>query len=664
MTKIGNWIFSFFILFFTFSAQAAVTVQATVDRNEMALGDTFTLAVTVLSTESVDIQEPRIPDVDGFELLNNWQSTAVAQKLVPSSGGMKFETQRRKEFNYMLSPQRQGQLSVSSFEVVVDGKVYRTQPILIKVVAPGSAQAQQQPRQRQRPQPGLPQMPGGFGSFDDMDKAEEEIFNQLLQQRQRMLGQMPGLPDQDGAGSGSEMANPAYRTLPTNPNEAFFIQVEVDKTEVFEGEQVTVNWYIYTRGQMETLDRLKFPSLKGFWKEIIEEVPSIQFTEEIVNGVPYKKALLASHALFPIKAGTAVIDEYKIKSRVRVPTNGYGGYFGKAYEFTKSSRPVDIKVKPLPVEGRPSDFTGAVGQFEVNASVEQQQVPVNQPISMKVRFEGSGNAKLIDLPAINWPPGLEVYDTKSDSKFFKNGRSYKEFEVLVIPRQEGPLTIPALSFSGFDPQSQKYYTRHTQPINLQVVANPNAPVGSSQRIEGGKTPAPAKVVREDVLPDVIQAWEPSTRASYATNPAVWVGVYGGIVIALILKMQREFGWGRRRRTLKEVVNKRYKKVDEALAAGKYREVGVEMTNIFYVVLGEISESGGAAQEIDRLLEIIPPSLRREYGEGIKKSFDVFQTLSFAPEEMLGKLKDPAVMKENYAQAKKVLSSVISSTEEK
>ncbi|MNJ96698.1 hypothetical protein D3C87_144280 [compost metagenome] len=661
MTKIGSFLFSFFILFFAVSASAAVTVQSSVDRNEMALGDTFTLVVTVLSTESVDIQEPRIPEIDGFDLLNNWQSTAVAQKLVQGASGMQFETQRRKEFHYMLSPKVQGQLSVSSFEVVVDGKVYRTQPILVKVGAQGSAQTQ--PRQRTRPQPGMPQMPPGFGSFDDMDQAEEEIFNSLLQQRQRLLQQGAGLPDQHGGG-GSGMADPAFRSLPTNPNEAFFIQVEVDKTEVYEGEQVTVNWYVYTRGQMETLDRLKFPSLRGFWKEIIEEVPSIQFSEEIVNGIPYKKALLASHALFPIKPGTAVIDEYKIKSRIRLPTNGYGGYFGKAYEFTKSSKTVEIKVKPLPVEGRPSDFTGAVGQFEVSAGVEQPNIPVNQPVSMRVRFEGAGNAKLIDLPAINWPNGIEVYDTKSDSKFFKNGRSYKEFEVLLIPRQEGEVTIPALSFSGFDPQTRKYYTRHTEPTKLVVGANPNAPVGSSQRISGDATPAPVKTIREDVLPDVIQAWEPSSKAMVWAHPGAWVALYGGIVIGLLIKMQREFGWGRRRRTLKELVNKRYKKVDTALASGNFRAVGAEMTNIFYVVLGEIAGSGGASLEIDRLLELIPPSLRRAHGDEIKKSFEVFQTVSFAPEEMLGKLKDPGTMKDNYNQAKKILSSVIASTEEK
>lgn len=659
MTKIGNFLFFLSFLFFALVAKANTTVHSSVDANEVGLGESFTVTVAVVSDEDVNIQDPRVPELDGFNLLNSSQSTAVAQKLVNTPSGMQFETQRRKEFHYMLTPTRAGTLSVSAFEVVVSGKVFRTQPIVIKVGNQPSGRTKKRPSQR----PGLP----GFDDpFDSMDQEEEDIFNQLLRQRQRLLQQqmqqlqqMPPDENEPSPMGPNGMPDAAFRSLPTNPNEAFFISLEVDKTEVYEGEQVTVNWYIYTRGQMETLDRLKFPSLKGFWKEIIEEVPSIQFYQEVVNGIPWKKALLASHALFPIKAGTSYIDEYKIKSRVRVAAQGLGGFFGRPYEFTKSSARVPIKVKPLPTEGRPADFTGAVGQFEVHASIENKSVPVNQPLSLKVRFEGAGNAKMIDLPAINWPAGLEQYDTKTESKFFKNGRSFKEFEVLLIPRQEGNMTIPGLSVSMFDPQTKKYYTRTTQPIELKVVNNPNAPVGSSSRLsESGKSAAPAVV--ENKLPEPIMVWAPATEASVLYRPWMWALIYGGVSLVLLWKSQREFGWGRRRRSLKDLINKRYKLVDQALHKGDYRKVGVEMTNIIYLTLGEVTGEGGAAQEIERLIGLLPPSLRRDHGDEIAKTFEIFQTLSFAPEEMLGSLKDSSTMKTNLERAKKVIGELVSS----
>lgn len=652
MTKTGNLLFVLAFLFSSFATAAGTALQSNVDRKNVALGQVFTLTLTVVS-DSDDSQDPRIPELDGFELVDQSRNQASSRMLTQTPQGMQFQQQYLKNYYYRLRATKMGRLSLPAFEVVSGGKVFRSQPFVITVSDGNSNSAQ--------------------GQMDEMDSAEEELYNQILQQRAQLLQQMqrpqfaPGnqLDDEDPFGGFARprgMTDAAFRSLPTNPNEAFFISVEIDKTEVYEGEQVTVNWYVYTRGQMETLDRLKFPSLKGFWKEIIEEVPSIQFSEEVVGGIPWKKALLASHALFPIKAGTAVIDEYKIKSRVRILTQGMGGFLGKPYEYTKSSARVPIKVKPLPVEGRPSDFTGAVGQFELHAVVENPTVPVNQPFSLRVRFEGAGNAKLIDLPALNLPTGLEQYDSKSESKFFKNGRSFKEFEVLVIPRQEGEVKIPGLSVSMFDPQTNKYYTKTTEPITLNVVNNPNAPVGSSARMADT---AKAKVATpENRLPDPVMSWEPAKEASLLYRPWMWGLIYGFISLSFLYKAQREFGWGRRRRTLKELVQKRYKKVEAALAKNDYRKVGVEMTNTYYMVLGDIAGTGGASQEITRLVDLMPPSVRRDYGNDIAKSFEVFQTLSFAPEEVLGKLKEPSELKASVDQGKKVISSIIAAVETK
>lgn len=651
MIKIGRNLLLFSLMFIGFVAQAAVTVQSSVDRDEMGRNDTFTLSVAVTATDNEEIQEPRAPELDGFELLNSWQSSAVAQKLVNTGNGMQFQTQNRREFHYKLSPTKLGTLSVSSFEIVAGGKVFRTQPIVIKVLKDSVATAR--PSRQQNPN-------AGMDPFDMMDRNEDEIFNQLLQQRQRLLQQLGqaqgGMNEEPNPyGNAPSMPNAAFRSLPTNPNDAFFISVEVDKTEVYEGEQVTVNWYLYTRGQMETLDRLKFPSLKGFWKEIIEEVPSIQFSEEVVNGTPWKKALLASHALFPIKAGTAVIDEYKIKSRVRTLNQVYGGFGGKAYEYTKSSARVPIKVKPLPVEGRPSDFSGAVGQFEINATVEQNQLPVNQPFSLKVRFEGAGNAKLIELPALNLPTGLEQYDTKSESKFFKNGRSYKEFEVLLIPRQEGEIELPSISVGMFDPQTGKYISKKTQPIHLNIVNNPNAPVGASSRLST-KPEAAAKAGPQ--LPMPIIEYRPAQNAQFVQSPWVWGGTYGLILLGLLGRAALVFGWGRRRATLRDRVKKRLKNADHMLAKNNVRGLGGEVTNLYYLVLGEMPGAGGASQELGALLKLAPASLRREHGAAIEQNFEYFQTLSFAPQEILGSISDAATLKKNLSEARDLIEKII------
>lgn len=658
MIKIGktlrNFVFTS-VLLAGIVSPANTVVFSESDKKQVGVGESFTVSVNVVSSEDVEIQEPRLPEIEGFELLGSHASSQIAQKLVQTSSGMQFETQRKKIFNYQFRALRQGNLSLDSFEVVVEGKVYRTSPVLIQVLA-DAPQAQQAPPSR-----GRPAMPG----FDDendpfaaMDRMEEDLFNQLLQQRQRMFGQQqapaPGADPQSSVGA--EIPDAAFRSLPTNPNEAFFIAVEVDKTEVYEGEQITVNWYLYTRGQMETLDRVKFPNLKGFWKEIIAEVPSIQFYQEVVNGVPWKKALLASHALFPIKAGTATIDEYRIKSRVRsVTTMG----LGRPYEYTKTSARVPIKVKALPAEGRPREFTGAVGKFDISTNVENKSIPVNQPLTLKVRFEGAGNAKVIELPAMELPPGLEQYETKSESRFFKNGRSFKEFEVLLIPRQEGDLTIPGLSVAMFDPQTSRYYTRTTDPIELKVVPNPNASVGAASRlaVDSPPTKPPQK---QDLPPPILQL-EASSQP-FVSVVWLWVMGYAVALLTLLAQAQKVFGWGLKKKSLRDQLAIRLKKVDAAYKKSEHRKLGTEMTNAFYLVFGEVSGEAGAGEVLQLLLNKLSPSLRTKYGPLISQSFEYFQTLTFAPEEMIKPLVQKERLQTEVSKAKKLLNSVVSEIE--
>ena len=626
------------LIFWTLGAYASTTVNSTVDRNEMGMGDTLTVTVSVSSTESVEVSEPRIPNIAGFDLVNTWTASSSSSKLMQGPNGMQFETVRRQDFNYMITPQKQGTLSLPAFEVVVDGKTYTTKPIVIKVLAQGSGAAQ-------RPQGGGSRGGGGGFPNDELDE-EEAIFNQLLQQR------------------GSQV-QPSLKGLPKNQNEVLSVQVELDKTEVYEGEQIVANWYIYTRGNLLSLDRLKFPDLKGFWKEIIEEVPALNFTQEVINGIVYRKALLASHALFPIKAGTAIVDEYKIKGSVQVPSGPFG--FGPTYSFNRASERIKINVKPLPLDGRPKDFSGAVGQFEVRALIEGNQFPVNQPFSLKVRFEGNGNAKLIELPALNLPAGVEVYDTKSDSKYFKNGRSFKEFEVLIIPRQEGVLKIPALSFSMFDPHTKKYTSKTTEPIEVRIIAGTSGATdknaGSSFLDKNEKpTKAEKNTPKAPELPDVLVSWSATSTSPMIPQSALWLIVFATVVMSLVYKAQKELGGGQKKKDLKQEVLKRLAKVKSACEASDWRLVGTEMTNVFYYALGELSGQGGASLEISKLLDQAPASLRRDFGGELSRLIEIFQVLSFAPEGVVGVLREKETMKKNIEATEKVLLKAIAASD--
>ncbi len=466
MQKIGSL---FFILFFlcqmTFAeaALANVTLKVEVTPDAVGIGEQVQVLVTVQSNDDFEMSEPQLADVAGLKLLqaqNAGQSSSTRMNII--NGKTEFSKTVQQQFVYIFEAVKKGLITLPSVKINVAGQDYQSAPQTFSI----SDKPTNQKNLRQRNQP----QAEPIDPFAD----EDDMFVQLMKQRQQMMDEVQR---QLGGGRGFGGAQPfgglggvqpsqiPSRKLDINTNEAFFLLLETDKITVYEGEQVTANWYLYTQSQIESLDRAKFPDLKGFWKEIIEEVPSLRFEQEIVNGLIYKKALLASHALFPIKPGQAAIDEFKIKAKVRMLTpNGYG----QLSEYTKSSRRQLIKVLPLPLENKPLSFSGAVGQFQIQTQVDGIQFPAGQPFLLRLRFEGQGNAKLIELPPIDWPEGLEIYDTKSESKFFKNGQSYKEFEIYLIAKNKGSIQIPKISFAYFDPNSKNYVTKTTETLTLDI----------------------------------------------------------------------------------------------------------------------------------------------------------------------------------------------------
>ncbi len=684
MEKIGNVLIPFFAFFLAplVWAQQGTVVTSSVDQDKVEVDQPFTLTISVQTSENVDVEEPQLPPLSGLEILQKWDNTAVQQSLVQTPTGMDFKTIRKREFHYTLQARKAGAVNLEAFEVVVNGKLFKTEPLIVEIFPSG--QAPQSSRGRQRGSGGSrfgQPAPGGDDNLDPEEEflqQQEEIFNQLLQ-RQFGGGGLPGRawPGQPSGSSGSRnrpggpATNPDFRTEPTNPNEAFFIQVEVDKLKVFEGEQVTVSWYLLTRGQMETLDRVKFPSLKGFWKEIIEENPQITFSEEIINGVPYRKALLASHALFPIKAGKALIDEFTVKSRVRSPSRTFGFGFGRAYEYTKSSKRVEITVKPVPLgPDRPKSFTGAVGQYEVSTQISGNQIPVNQPFSYKIRFEGQGNAKAIELPGIEWPAGLEVYDTKTESRFFKDGTSFKEFEVLLIPRKEGPLEIPGVQFAFFNSKTGQFEQRSTQPIKMNFTPSNSKVAPESNAFLGGS--AEEKSPSSNLtLPDLVTTaamgpfgspWSAafSSGAASARVPAVWSLFLWGLLISFVSLVSvgyRELRPQSKSVSLRKKLDRYWKKVETSFSQTQSRQVGIEIVNCFNLVLAEVTSHKGETQEIQKMLEKLDPEKRNLLGASILKYYEEAQLLGFAPDGVLKDLGAPDRMKELMSQSKKVLYKV-------
>jgi len=587
--------------------KAAVSPQltATLSEPKVRPNEDVELSVSVKTEEEVDVEPPQWSVPNGIQNLGMQTQSSFESRLIPGPQGMQFEKKRSIEFVYQLHSVKEGTYKLGPFVVSVEGQKFSLGAVELVVSSKAPA-----PSRQQRGGGGLGGLfPPGF------EDEEDSLFGQLLRRQQKQ----------------AEQEIPS-RKLPVNEKEAFFITVETDKKEAFEGEQVFASWYIYTRGNIHQFDRLKFPSLRGFWKEDVEPAPNLNFQKEIVNGVLFHRALLASYALFPIKAGLSVIDEYKIRASVSLPTANQGLFgqfgFGQAYTYTRTSEPQKIQVKALPSEGRPTSFSGAVGNFKIEAHVDTQNFVQGQPFALKLRFEGDGNAKLIELPKIEWPQNFELYDTKAESKYFQSGKSYKEFTMLVIPKESGVQKLPPFEFSYFDPVTATYKSIQTQEIALQVAPGTVQPSIAAERIKIDNKP------KEEVLVLPAPEIKSLARSWQWLHGLPMLFVWSAFYLSLFLLFI--FGhwiWLKRlsySKNLMDDLRERKQKCEKIISSDKFSLAAAEVINAVYYLLSRLVDQDDFNKDLSDLLEHLPPSVRTEISEPLRKELEILQAIAFAP----------------------------------
>ena len=129
-----------------------------------------------------------------------------------------------------------------------------------------------------------------------------------------------------------------------------------------------------------------------------------------------------------------------------------------------------LNVQKLP-DGKPADFSGAVGSFKISSSISTTELKANEAVTLRLVISGTGNMKLIKTPEVVFPEDFEVYDPKVENKFSLNKNGFsgnKVIEYLAIPRFGGEFTVPAIKFSYYDIASKQYKILTTESYTLKV----------------------------------------------------------------------------------------------------------------------------------------------------------------------------------------------------
>lgn len=268
-----------------------------------------------------------------------------------------------------------------------------------------------------------------------------------------------------------------------------FIRATIDKNKVYQGEQVTVTYKLYTRlniASQMSVDKL--PQYQGFWAEELETARNISFSREVIDGQQFSVGLLKRAALFPSQSGDLEVTPFELTIPIQVqkkknPNNVWDDFFGDPFgrseivEYRAKSNTLKVKVLPLPENNKPASFRGAVGKFDFNASLDKSRTKTNDPINLTFNISGSGNIKLLELPPFELPNGFEKYDPKIDEQIQRSGRisGTKKADYLLIPRVAGAREIPPIEFSYFDPERKSYQTIKSKSFSVNIEQGQSAP---------------------------------------------------------------------------------------------------------------------------------------------------------------------------------------------
>ena len=269
--------------------------------------------------------------------------------------------------------------------------------------------------------------------------------------------------------------------IKSNDDKDIFIRVIPNRKSCYMGEPISASIKIYTSPKVDITgnDSPSLPAFDGFWREDIDM--DLQQSTQFIDGKKYKVLTVAKYVLVPQKYGNLDLGNFSIPLNIRKQTGSkrVRTFFGieevPTYEnlsINVKSPAVRINVKALPA-GAPADFNGAVGKYKLDVSLTKNKVKADEAITLQMKVSGSGNLKLMPNPNLSMPSDFENYDpeVKNSFKVSTSGISgSKKISYLMIPRYEGNYTIPAVSFSYFDPSQKKYKTLSKGPFEINVLA--------------------------------------------------------------------------------------------------------------------------------------------------------------------------------------------------
>jgi hypothetical protein len=552
-----------------------VSVRAYLNQSQVGVNRQFVLNVEISGTRQVE-SDPILPDMDEFAAYLS-SGTSTSMQIVNGRTTVSVTLQHR------FQAIKEGTFEIGPVEVKVGNETLRTEPLTISITSSPP-----------------PSQPGAADAAGDIEIAPEDLF----------------------------------------------VTAEVSGRDVYENEPVVVSYRIYTRLNVSSYSILRLPGTAGFWVEEYEQQPSPQVEQVVRDGVQYATAVIRRVALFPTGPGDKTIEPLSLEAQVQVQRRSqdlfddfFRSPFSSSVPVVVASEPIEIHVRALPESGRPRDFSGLVGDFDMTTTLDKTSVETNEAVTYRVRVEGVGNVRTVPEPEIDFPTGFEVYPPEVTEQINRAGdriSGSKMYEYVLVPRTPGSHTIPGLQLDYFDSDRNTYATVTTQPIEVAVAGT---------AVEGptiaGRTRGGIEQLREDIrfIRIATPNFQRRGRSVFAL-PVFWIVFLAPLVVVVSAwgvrrhrdRLEGDVAYARGRRAGR-VARKRLARARSLRSSETQREFYAEVARALQGFLGDklnIAEAGLIREEVGAVLHDrgVGQSVTDEYLSCI----DVCDRQRFAPTE--------------------------------
>jgi len=462
---VRHWMIAIVMLLVAATAAQAAAVRAVVDRNRVTVGESIALQITIDGGDG----EIDLSGITAFKVLSRGSTNSFQM--------INGRTSRKMIYNYVLIPQREGDLIIPAIPVTIDGRIHRTAPFRIAVSA----------------QP----------------------------------------PTESGRRN-------------------VYVTAAVSEAAPWLGQQIIYTFRLFNAVQVADA-KFQPPAFSGFNAEELEDRTShrtlINGREFIVTEVTF--------ILVPLTPGELTIEPAVLhvgvmqRSRRSRPFSGMDAFFGRGERVTHmlQTDPLTVNVRPLPPAPPGVSFSGLVGQFDVDATLDKTDTRVGDSTTLAVTVRGTGNIMDVAVPDIPIPEQFKSYADNPEETIQKGAQGYsgsRTFRTALVPVQPGEYRIGPIGLTYFDVGSGQY--RKVASVSFDVAVAPSAAAMTDLEVLRGASPQPPSLKKRveftgrDILPlkENLAAIEPQ-----ASLPPLWFAIFlalpalGFVLAGAIMQMMKK-----------------------------------------------------------------------------------------------------------------------------